>query len=198
MMDLYRRIAIALPALAVILVACGGGDNDRTPGATTTPREQFTPGLATAVTTEGAGRTATLGAEAFVSDRTLPADRLSAERLEDAGTATAADGQTIPMARAASDEVAAWELVSPDAAGWLVWRPAVVDGVLEDAGAGATLVSVEDVNWPTACLGAASAGEVCAQVVTPGYRIVIEQGGETITYHASRAGQIRRATSGGD
>jgi hypothetical protein len=161
----------------------GGGEGD---GA-------FTPALVTAVTTEDAGGTAVLGSETYVSDRTLPAAALSAERLEDAGTATAEDGETVPMARATSDDVAPWELVSPGDAGWVVWRPQVVLDVLADAGAGAALISVEAVEWPDACLSAAREDEVCAEVVTPGYRIIVEQGGETIEYHAARAGAFRRA-----
>jgi hypothetical protein len=64
--------------------------------------------------------------------------------------------------------------------------------VLEDAGPGAFLTSVEEVDWPDACLGAGGEDEVCAQVITPGYRIIVEQGGETVEYHAARGGDFRR------
>jgi len=175
------------------LVACGGDGGNDASAPDGPPGGRFTPGLATAVTTEDAGRTAILGVETFVSDRTLPAGALSAERLEDAGVASTDEGQTIPMARAASEDVATWELVSPGDAGWVVWRPQVVLDVLADAGAGATLTSVEVVDWPDRCLGAPREDEVCAQVITPGYRIVLEQGGETAEYRAARGGDFRRA-----
>jgi hypothetical protein len=162
--------------------------------ATITPRADPTLDLATAVTTAEAGRTAMLAGEAFVSVRTLPAGALSAERLEDAGTAESSEGP-VPMARAASTDVAAWEVVSADDAGWLVWRPKVVLDALEDAGAGATLARVEAVDWPDACLGAARPGEVCATVITPGYLVVVTRGGESIEYHASRAGGFRRVAA---
>lgn len=182
--------------LLAFTVACAGDADDASPsGADGTAPAAFTPGLATAVTTEDAGRTAVVGTETFVSDRTLPAAALSAERLEDAGTATTDDGQAVPLARATSEDVRAWELVSPGDAGWVVWMPQVVLDVLEDAGPGATLTSVEAVDWPDACLGAAGDDEVCAQVITPGYRIIVEQGGETSEYHASRAGELRRTTT---
>lgn len=188
-------------ALVVILltVASGacGDDGDDNGGTNVPPGGAFTPGLVTAVTTQDAGLTAVIDAETFVSDRTLPAAALSAERLEDAGSATTADGQTIQMARATSEDVAAWELVSPGEAGWTVWRPQAVLDVMDDAGAGAALVSVEAVDWPDACLGAARADEMCAEVITPGYRIVLEQAGETREYRASRAGQFRRVPSPG-
>ncbi len=180
--------------LLAIMVACAGDADDASPsdraGSAT---GAFTPGLATAVTTEDAGRTAVVGAETFVSDRTLPASALSAERLEDAGTATTGNGETVAMARATSEDVR--KLVSPGDAGWVVWRPQVVLDVLEDTAPGTALISVETVDWPDACLGAARDDEVCAQVITPGYRIIVEQGGETIEYHASRAGELRRTTT---
>jgi hypothetical protein len=51
-----------------------------------------------------------------------------------------------------------------------------------------TVVSVEAVEWNDACLGVAEAGQMCAQVITPGYRIVVEVGGEQFTYHTDRGG----------
>ncbi len=178
-----RAIALAVAALA--LGACGGGDGGGTPAR---------PALPTAVTTAGAGDTATLDDELLVAVRTLPAAALSAEKLESAGVAATQSG-TLPMARAASADVEPWEYVSAAADGWRVWRPRVVLDALNQAGSGARIISVEPVDWPDACLGAAGPGEACAQVITPGYRIVTEQGGETIEYHAARVtGAVRSVT----
>lgn len=58
-------------------------------------------------------------------------------------------------------------------------------GVLPEA---MTVVSVEAVEWNDACLGVAEAGQMCAQVITPGYRIVVEVGGEQFTYHTDSGG----------
>jgi hypothetical protein len=189
------RIVAVVIVTATLLAAACGGDNDaaRTPDAAASYSVP-TPDLATAVTTASAGRTATLDAETFVSDRTLPPATLSAERLEDAGAATTGDGTT-PMARATSGDVAPWELVSPDADGWLVWRPKVVLDILADAGMAATLVKVESVNWPDACIGIDEPDVACAQVITPGYLVEVTQGGETIEYHASRAGRFRQVAA---
>ena len=41
------------------------------------------------------------------------------------------------------------------------------------------IVSAERVEWPDSCLGAPGAGEGCAQVITPGYKIVLEVNGQT-------------------
>ena len=80
---------------------------------------------------------ATLEGESYVADRRLPADALSAERLESAGEALGVTGETIAMARARDARVAPWELVSAIANGWLVWRPAIILDVLASAGADA-------------------------------------------------------------
>ncbi len=43
--------------------------------------------------------------------------------------------------------------------------------------------SFEAVNWPDASLGCPQPDMMYAQVVTPGYRIVLEARGQTYTYH---------------
>jgi len=45
------------------------------------------------------------------------------------------------------------------------------------------LASVEAVDWPDASLGCPEPGRVYAQVITPGYRIVLETAGESYEYH---------------
>jgi hypothetical protein len=55
-----------------------------------------------------------------------------------------------------------------------------------------TIVSVERVEWPDACLGAATEGEMCAQVITPGYRIVLEANGKQYEVHTDASGQTVR------
>jgi hypothetical protein len=45
-------------------------------------------------------------------------------------------------------------------------------------------VSSEPEDWPDACLGAARPGTVCAQVITPGFRIILEHEDQSYEYHA--------------
>jgi hypothetical protein len=52
-----------------------------------------------------------------------------------------------------------------------------------------TILSVEHVEWPDACLGAADEGVMCAQVITPGYRIVMEVDGKQYEAHTDESGQ---------
>lgn len=135
--------------------------------------------------------TATLDGETFVAVRLLPPAALSAEQLEAVGMATLEAGGNISMARADTPDAAPWELVSATADGWRVWRPKVVIDALAAAGANASLVTVEQVDWPDACLGAAEPDQLCAQVITPGYRIIVERDGGRIEYHTSRVGGAR-------
>lgn len=59
---------------------------------------------------------------------------------------------------------------------------------------GIAVVSVEPVEWPDACLGLPQADEMCAQVITPGYRIVLEAPGGRYTAHTDQAGGRVRLT----
>lgn len=51
-----------------------------------------------------------------------------------------------------------------------------------------TIVAVEAVEWPDACLGVALPDVMCAQVITPGYRIILEVDGGRYEYHTDRNG----------
>jgi hypothetical protein len=57
------------------------------------------------------------------------------------------------------------------------------------------IVSTERVEWPDACLGAAREGEICAQVITPGYRIVLEANAKEYEAHTDDSGQAVRIVS---
>jgi hypothetical protein len=54
-----------------------------------------------------------------------------------------------------------------------------------------TVISVEQVEWSDASLGCAKPGQMYAQVVTPGYRIVLEAGGQTYEYHTGEGRVVR-------
>jgi hypothetical protein len=47
-----------------------------------------------------------------------------------------------------------------------------------------TVVSTEPMQWPDACLGVSTPGTVCAQVITPGFKIVLEHDGTQYEYHS--------------
>jgi hypothetical protein len=58
-----------------------------------------------------------------------------------------------------------------------------------------TMVSTEAVDWPDECLGIVNAGLVCAQVITPGFRVVLEANDRLVEYRTNEDGtQLRPAT----
>ena len=52
------------------------------------------------------------------------------------------------------------------------------------------VVSIEAVEWPDASLGCPEPGMSYAQVITPGYRIVLEAGGEEYEYHTGTSSVV--------
>jgi len=52
-------------------------------------------------------------------------------------------------------------------------------------------VSQEEVTWPNSCLGCPKTEELCAQVLTPGYRIMLRVRDATYEYHSNRGGRVR-------
>ena len=58
-----------------------------------------------------------------------------------------------------------------------------------------TVVSTEAVEWPDGCLGVQEEGLVCTQVITPGFRVILEANGKQVEYRTNEDGtQIRPAT----
>ena len=51
-----------------------------------------------------------------------------------------------------------------------------------------SVVSYEYVEWPTACLGIQKPGQMCATVITPGYRVVLSAGGLSFQVHTNQSG----------
>lgn len=72
---------------------------------------------------------------------------------------------------------------------------AVVAEVSEQTGVSADdveVVSVQSVEWPDACLGLAEEGEVCAQVITSGWQVSVDAGGQDLTVRTNDDGtQVR-------
>jgi len=56
---------------------------------------------------------------------------------------------------------------------------------------------VESVTWPDACLAIRVKGSFCAQVPTPGYRILLQSQGTTYEYHTDLHGLVRDAGAKG-
>jgi hypothetical protein len=52
------------------------------------------------------------------------------------------------------------------------------------------LVSIEEVEWPDGCLGVVQPDLMCIQVITPGYRIILQVDGQQYEYHTNSAGTL--------
>lgn len=50
------------------------------------------------------------------------------------------------------------------------------------------VVDVEEVDWPDGCLGVAVEGMMCTMVITPGYRVTLEAGGQLYVFHTNSDG----------
>jgi hypothetical protein len=60
------------------------------------------------------------------------------------------------------------------------------------------IVEMEEVEWPNACLGLPEPDEMCAEVITPGYRVVVQAEGEEYVFRTDLAGAEIRAEMPGD
>ena len=54
------------------------------------------------------------------------------------------------------------------------------------------IVAYEPREWPDACLGLAREGEMCAQVITPGWRVVLSVQGEQYVFRTDESGEVVR------
>lgn len=73
----------------------------------------------------------------------------------------------------------------------------IVAAIAEELGAAAsdvTVVSATPEVWPDASLGCPQPDMLYAQVVTPGFRVVVEVGGEEIEFHTDERGTVVRCS----
>jgi len=59
---------------------------------------------------------------------------------------------------------------------------------LEVAVEDVTMVKAEAVEWRNSCLGCQAPGQMCLTVITPGYLVVLESGGQTFEVHTNATG----------
>lgn len=58
------------------------------------------------------------------------------------------------------------------------------------------VVHSESVIWHDSSLGCPAPGAILSEAMTPGFRIRIEAGAETLDYHAPRRGRVRYCPPG--
>ncbi len=78
-------------------------------------------------------------------------------------------------------------------------QEAAISAVVQNLGVVAEqvkVVSTEAVEWPDSCLGIAMEGVTCAQVVTPGFRVILDVAGKQVEYRTNEdASVIHPATT---
>ena len=52
------------------------------------------------------------------------------------------------------------------------------------------IVKVEPHNWPDGCLGLASPGTFCTQIVVPGWQVTVESGKHRFVYRTNNSGSL--------
>lgn len=71
-------------------------------------------------------------------------------------------------------------------------------GRLDVAPDAITVASFEEVTWPDTSLGNPEPGRVYAQVLTPGYRVMLEAQGQRYEYHTDRGTRVTLMEPGGE
>jgi hypothetical protein len=165
-----RAGSVLIGALLLgVLSACGGGT---TPTTAPTAAPTVAPTVApTAVATVPAATTTTTRAA-------VPAT---------SGPATV----TVPRAATPAASATRGTMNYPDVVRAALAQAATDLGVAPDQ---LTIVAVEARDWPDSSLGCPQPGRAYAQIVTPGYRVVVEANGRQYDYHTNRAAMIVRCT----
>jgi hypothetical protein len=81
---------------------------------------------------------------------------------------------------------------TPGASGDTAWLTAAIAGDLGVPPDTVQVVSIEPRNWPDASLGCPQPDMLYAQVVTPGYLVLVDVSGERIEYHTDERRTVVR------
>ena len=99
--------------------------------------------------------------------------------------ATDMPGPEAPLVNGAHELGATVQEAATEAKAWLAQELGVSLEQIQ-------VVSAEQAEWPNACLGLPESGEGCADVVTPGWRGVIEVNGEQDEVRANETASVVR------
>ena len=186
-------LMLVLPALLAACYPAAGVDilSQPSPAGLATIQPGLTSGAAPAAT--GAAETAPLP-PAAPGATPGPASAPIRETLTLSATTPALE-ETAPMSEpAATGEPSSAPTGAPAPVTAAIAGAAQQLGVAPDALA---LVSYEAVDWPDACLGVVVPGVMCAQVITPGYRIVLRGPQGEFEVHTAATGVPARVVEPG-
>ena len=184
-----RSLLVVLGLLASVLVACGGGSQP-SPGPTVSRPAAATP-------EGGLSGTLVWRQAPYLHTGDLTLADVPEEALERLGEAEVGP-ERVPEEVFRRSADAPWELLSAGPQGWLVWEPlALVEArrqLVERLGVSPERIgvrTVEEVEWPDSCLGVPQPQEVCAEVITLGFRIELEAGADVYEYRSGRGANVR-------
>jgi hypothetical protein len=109
-------------------------------------------------------------------------------------TAAATDESTpqateVPVEGAGGDTASGVDAITSQVTQMLAQQLQISAGEIE-------VVSAEAVDWPDSCIGVQSADTMCAQVITPGYKVVLNANGQQYEYHTNADGSFVQLASG--
>jgi hypothetical protein len=87
------------------------------------------------------------------------------------------------------------EVEPPAASGFEAIADAAVQFAAAELGvdpASIQVLSVDAVEWRNSCLGVDKPGEMCMEVITPGYRVLLEVDGQEVAVHTDQDARVMR------
>ena len=112
---------------------------------------------------------------------------VQASATNTSGPATA----TVPRAATPSASATRGTMDYPDVVRAAIAQAATDLGVSPDQ---LVIIAVEARDWPDSSLGCPQPGRAYSQIVTPGYRLVVQANGQQYDYHTNRTTMIIRCT----
>ncbi|HEY5649922.1 MAG TPA: hypothetical protein VIW46_00630 [Acidimicrobiia bacterium] len=120
-------------------------------------------------------------------DAKIPESRgADAESSSDSSDGVSIAPAPVPVTPVPEESAGGAEEVPPELIGAVLGHAAEVV-----RGSAPTVVSVEYVEWPDSSLGCSDPGIAYTQVITPGYRIVVDAGGDELDYRTDLVGSFK-------
>lgn len=184
----WPRVARALPALLGLLLAaaCGAGGGNRAVATATPP---------------AVGWAGEVDDAPYTAFERVSLERLPRQRLEPAGELRLTQQvRRIPAYRLRDSGASAIRFTDDGGRGWLAWQPTVVlrarrDFAQQEGAPPARVITLDviRVEWPNGCLGISRPGTMCAQTVTPGFKVTLRLGAVTAVFHTDLRETVQRA-----
>ncbi len=173
----YVGQGVGMMALALMTISCGGGERLAAPAAPVPAQP--------AATAPAAPPTATLAPRPTATEIARPTVAPTAQATPPGALAPQPIQPAQPTPRPLTELDQAVRAAQAD----LAQRLGVTAQAIQVAEA-------SEVEWPTLALGGPEPGMMYGQVVVPGFRVVLQAGGQSYDYHGDRKGTMRLCQRG--